>query len=75
MKFYKSVISMFMVCTMATTTVFAQPITQNSETAQQQHNEYGSFYIEGKAVVTKSSTVYNINPYNPATIEGLGESG
>ena len=28
-------------------------------------------YIEGKAVVTKSSTIYNINPYNPATIEGL----
>lgn len=69
-----------MICAVATTTVSGQTIIQNDLTAQQQTEvspfyENGSFYIEGKAVVTKSSTIYNINPYNPATIEGLGENG
>lgn len=81
MKFYKSVISMFMICTIVATPVLGQQIMQNNEAVEKQqintlsYNEYGSFYIEGKTVVTKSSTIYNINPYNPATIEGLGESG
>lgn len=80
MKIYKNIISMFMICAVATTTVSGQTIIQNDLTAQQQTEvspfyENGSFYIEGKAVVTKSSTIYNINPYNPATIEGLGENG
>ncbi len=36
---------------------------------------YGAPLAEGNTVVVPSSTVYNINPYNPASIHGVGESG
>ena len=81
MKLHKNVISVVMVCMMASTTVFAEEIQQNEKIDNiiEQSNEKTEYtvpiYIEGKAVVTKSSTIYNINPYNPATIEGLGENG
>lgn len=77
MKRYKKVIAICMACIVTSTTVLAQEITQNNEIIEQQQNEvYTSpIFIEGKATVTKSSTIYNINPYNPAKIEGLGESG
>ena len=59
---------MFMICTIVATPVLGQQIMQNNEAVEKQqintlsYNEYGSFYIEGKTVVTKSSTIYNINP-------------
>lgn len=77
MNLYKSIISVVMICVMTTTTIFAQEIQQNEPIIEQSGNEEYTvpIFIEGKAVVTKSSTIYNINPYNPATIEGLGENG
>ncbi len=76
MKRYKNIIAVCMACILASTTVLAQELTQNDEVIQQQNQVYTSpIFIEGKATVTKSSTIYNINPYNPAKIEGLGESG
>lgn len=77
MNLHKSIISVVMICMMTTTTIFAQEIQQNEPIIEQSGNEEYTvpIFIEGKAVVTKSSTIYNINPYNPATIEGLGENG
>lgn len=75
MKRYKNIIAVCMACILASTTVLAQELTQNDEVIQQQNQVYTSpIFIEGKATVKKSSTIYNINPYNPAKIEGLGES-
>ncbi len=51
MKFYKSVISMFMICTIVATPVLGQQIMQNNEAVEKQqintlsYNEYGSFFI------------------------------
>lgn len=56
---------MLLSCSLTLTPVFAKEITQYSLPIS----------IDGKVVVTKSSTIYNINPYNPAKIEGLGENG
>ncbi len=36
---------------------------------------FGAPLTEGNTVVVPSSTVYNINPYNPAAIHGVGEGG
>ena len=60
-----SILAMLLSCSLTLTPVFAKEITQYSLPIS----------IDGKVVVTKSSTIYNINPYNPAKIEGLGENG
>ena len=36
---------------------------------------FGATIVEGNTVVTESSNIYNINPYNPASITGVGEKG
>lgn len=37
--------------------------------------ERSNFSIEGNLVAKKTSEVYNVNPYNPQIISGVGESG
>ena len=42
-------------------------------------NVYGeekdSILVRGSSVVTKSNPVYNINPFDPAKIDGVGNEG
>lgn len=37
--------------------------------------EKSNFSIEGNVVTKKSSEIYNVNPYNPQKVSGVGESG
>ncbi len=75
LKRYQAIITVFAAMLLITTPVFAQTQPINTENITAEQKQQTDIAIQGETIVTKSSAIYNINPYNPATIQGVGEEG
>lgn len=76
MKRYQTIIAVFTAAAFMAAPVFAQESQENLATDMTaEQKQQSNIVIQGNTTVTKSSDIYNINPYNPATIKGVGEGG